>query len=402
MYILVFNAGSSSVKFTCFTGKGEDVLAEGMVERIGLAGTTLHYRPAGGPAQSREVDITSTSQAVAALTGCLVDEDTGCLESLAQVQAVGHRVVHGGDKISEPVVVNQWLKAVIREYFELAPLHNPPNLEGIEAAEAILPQAVHVAVFDTAFHSTIPPRAYLYALPVELCRRDKIRRYGFHGISHQYVSAAAAAHLGPEKAARLISCHLGNGCSMTAVRDGRSLDTSMGLTPLQGLVMGTRCGDLDPAIVLHLMEHKGLSPAQAGDLLNKKSGLLGLTGGASSDLRDIVPAMEAGDADAAVALEVFCYRIRKYIGAYAAALGGLDAVIFTAGIGENSPLVREMSLAGLEHLGLVLDRARNCQSGPGVREIQGEASPAKVLVIPTDEERAIAEQVRRVLATGGR
>lgn len=400
MYILVFNAGSSSVKFTCFGPHTYQVLAEGMVERIGLEGAMLHYQSSGGQKVRRAVKPTSTREAAADLARCLVEPGLGCLESLKQVQAVGHRVVHGGEKINQPVVINQWVKEVIREYFELAPLHNPPNLEGIEAAEAMFPQAVQVGVFDTAFHASIPAKAYLYALPLELYEQAKIRRYGFHGISCQYVSRAAAEYLGVEPARfNCITCHLGNGCSITAVRNGKSVDTSMGLTPLEGLVMGTRCGDLDPAIVLHLMEHRGLSLAETNALLNKQSGLLGLTGGRASDLRDIIAAREQGDAQADAAVEIFCYRLRKYIGAYTAVLGRVDAVVFTAGIGENSPLVRRLALEGLEGLGIRLDQARNQAPAQGIREIQSPEGAVKLLVAPTREENEIVGQVMSVLRT---
>ena len=400
MHILVFNAGSSSVKFTCFGPQPDHVLAEGMVERIGLEGTMLHYEPAGGEKIQQAVRLRTTGEAAEALARCLIDPSHGCLESLEQVQAVGHRVVHGGEKISQPVVINKWVKEVVREYFELAPLHNPPNLEAIEAAEAMFPQAVQVGVFDTAFHTSIPPEAYLYALPLELYQEAKIRRYGFHGISHQYVSRAAAQYLQMEPSRfNGIICHLGNGCSVTAVKGGQSLDTSMGLTPLEGLVMGTRCGDLDPAIVLHLMEHRGLSLQETNSLLNKQSGLLGLTGGKASDLRDIIQAGQQGDANARAAVQVFCYRLRKYIGAYSVALGRVDAVAFTAGIGENSSLIRRLVLQDMDILGIKLDDSRNQAAGKGIKEIHSGDSAVKLLVVPTQEEREILGQVLSVLQT---
>ena len=401
MYIIVVNAGSSSVKLTCYGPTADSVTAAGMVERIGLNGTLLHYRAGDREPIEKPINIRDTAEAVAALARYLVDPREGCLNSLEEVHAVGHRVVHGGEKLNQPMVIDTKVKEVIREYFDLAPLHNPPNLEGIEAAEAAFPRAVHVGIFDTAFHSTIPAHAFMYALPLDLYRENKIRRYGFHGISHQNVSLAAARFLGrsPEEL-NLITCHLGNGCSITAVQGGRSLDTSMGLTPLEGLVMGTRCGDLDPAIVLHLMEHNGLTLSQVTNILNKKSGLLGLTGGKLSDLRDIIDAMERGDAEARNALAVFCYRIRKYIGAYMAAMGWVDAVVFTAGIGENSPLVREKTLAGLTRLGITVDRDKNQARASEAREISSPDSLVKVLVVPTREEREIAGQVMAVLGAG--
>jgi len=400
MNIIVVNAGSSSVKLTCYGPTVDSVMATGMVERIGLSGTLLHFRAGDRGPLEKQVDIRNTAEAVATLARHLVDPRMGCLNSLEEIQAVGHRVVHGGEKLNEPMVIDAAVKEIIREYFDLAPLHNPPNLEGIEAAEAAFPEAVQVGIFDTAFHNTIPVHAFMYALPLELYGEDKIRRYGFHGISHQNVSRTAAEFLNRSPGnLNLITCHLGNGCSITAVKGGRSLDTSMGLTPLEGLVMGTRCGDLDPAIVLHLMEHKGLTLPQVKNILNKKSGLLGLSGGKLSDLRDIIVAMEQGDAAARNALEVFCYRIKKYVGAYMAAMGRVDAVVFTAGIGENSALVREKTLAGLEHLGIAIDPDRNQTPSSDTREISPPDSPVKVLVVPTREEREIAGQVMAVLGT---
>lgn len=398
MHLIIINAGSSSVKFTCFGPTVDSVMATGLVERIGQEGTLLHFQAQGREPVKKPTRLANTSEAVAALARHLVDPQLGCLDSLDQVHAVGHRVVHGGEKLNQPMVVDASVKEVIREYFELAPLHNPPNLEGIEAAEAAFPQAVQVGIFDTAFHSTIKAQAFMYALPLELYRQEKIRRYGFHGISHQNVSRAAAAFLAkkPEEL-NLITCHLGNGCSITAVAAGCSVDTSMGLTPLEGVVMGTRSGDLDPAIVLHLMEHQGLTLHQVRDLLNKQSGLLGLTGGKFSDLRDIIKAMDQGDEQARDAVDIFCYRIRKYIGAYTAAMGGVDAVVFTAGIGENSPLVREKTLAQMGRLGITIDPQKNQARSSQAREISTPDSLVKVLVVPTQEEQEIAGQVMAVL-----
>ena len=402
MNIIVVNAGSSSVKLTCYGPTVDSVMATGMVERIGLSGTLLHFKAGDLEPVRTPVNIQNTADAVSALARHLVDPPMGCLNSLEEIQAVGHRVVHGGERLNQPMVIDAAVKEIIREYFDLAPLHNPPNLEGIEAAEAAFPEAVQVGIFDTAFHSTIPAHAFMYALPLELYGEDKIRRYGFHGISHQNVSRATAEFLNqrPEDL-NLITCHLGNGCSITAVKGGHSLDTSMGLTPLEGLVMGTRCGDLDPAIVLHLMEHKGLTLPQVKNILNKKSGLLGLSGGKLSDLRDIIHAMEQGDDAAGNALEVFCYRIKKYVGAYMAAMGRVDAVVFTAGIGENSPLVREKTLSGLRQLGITVDHDKNQARSSKAREISSPDSQVKVLVVPTREEREIAGQVMAVLEAAG-
>ncbi len=325
MSILVVNAGSSSVKFTCFGDTPDKVLATGLVERIGLPDTQLHYR-GRGPAQHETVAIKDHGQAVAELAARLVGREGGVLESLAQVKAVGHRVVHGGENLTRPAVVDAWVKDEIGRAAALAPLHNVHHLAGIAAAEAVFPHAVQFGFFDTAFHSTIPPHAFLYALPWEYYRDHKIRRYGFHGISHQYVSRQAARHLGrPLEGLRLISCHLGNGCSVTAIKDGRSLDTSMGLTPLEGLVMGTRTGDMDPAVVVHLMERLGLDLTEVKAILNKKGGMLALGGIGSGDLRDIEAACQRGEERPCLALEVFCHRIKKYVGAYLAVLGGVTA-----------------------------------------------------------------------------
>ena len=300
--------------------------------------------------------------------------------------------------INSSVVDDDRVKRIVKECFELAPLHNPPNLEGIEACEDIFPGVPQVAVFDTAFHSTIPEHAYLYGLPYKLYKKDKIRRYGFHGTSHQYVSRTTASFLKrPLEKLKIISCHLGNGCSITAVDGGRSIDTSMGFTPLEGLMMGTRCGDLDPAIVFYLMEHKQLDPRQINDLLNKQSGLLGLAGIGSSDLRDIFQAAKSGNRQTDTAVGVFTYRIKKYIGAYAFALGGIDAIVFSAGIGENSPKIRQMVCRELEGLGIVMDIKKNVAENLTEREIQHNDSQVKILVIPTNEEKQIALQTLKVL-----
>ena len=396
--ILVINAGSSSVKFTCFAKAGQKVLAKGMVERIGQHSSRLHYSASGGRDHHREIPISDTAHAVQALAECLTDAGMGVLQSPAEVGAVGHRVVHGGERLIRPLVIDHEVKQVIRDYFDLAPLHNPPNLAGIEAAENAFPNAVQVGVFDTAFHSDLPSQAYLYALPLNIYHQSKIRRYGFHGISHGYVARRAAEFMGrPQVELNLITCHLGNGCSITAVKEGVSHDTSMGFTPLEGLVMGTRCGDLDPAIVLYLMEKKGFTLEQIKQLLNKKSGLLGLSGGLSGDMRDLTQALERDNDDAMLALQVFCYRIKKYIGAYYAAMGSIHGLVFTGGIGENSELVRRISLDGLQEMGLVLDENLNRSSDQKVRYIQSQDSKIKIMVVPTDEEKEIASQVRMVV-----
>jgi acetate kinase len=340
MTILVINAGSSSVKFTLFDRDGETVRASGIVERIGFDCTRLKYRGREGQTRDYLVPVADAHQAVGTILAALTHRDHGVIGSIQEIAAVGHRVVHGGEDLTHPTVIDDRVKSIILKCCRLAPLHNPPNLAGIEACERHISGAVQVAVFDTAFHATIPPHAFLYGLPRRFYAQDRIRRYGFHGISHKYVSEEAARFLGiAVDGLCMITCHLGNGCSMTAVKGGRSIDTSMGFTPLEGLVMGTRCGDIDPAAVLHLMEQNGHSPAEMNDLLNKQSGLLALAGIGSNDMRDIISAADRGSHEAALALDIFCYRIRKYIGAFAAAMGGLEVLIFTAGIGENSPEV---------------------------------------------------------------
>ena len=398
MYILIINAGSSSVKFTLFKKDDLKMVADGVVERIGLKGTKIHTKNAEGKRASKETHVADTRQAVGLIADLLTDKSNSDIQPGVDIAGIGHRVVHGGEMINSSVVVDDRVKQIVKDCFELAPLHNPPNLEGIEACEDIFPGIPQVAVFDTAFHTTLPEYAYLYGLPYTLYKEDKIRRYGFHGTSHQYVCRTAANFLNkPLEELKIISCHLGNGCSITAVDGGRSIDTSMGFTPLEGLIMGTRCGDLDPAIVFYLMEHKQLDPRQINDLLNKQSGLLGLAGIGSSDLRDIFEASESGNRQTDTAIGVFTYRIKKYIGAYTFALGGIDAVVFTAGIGENSPAIREKVCRGLEGLGIVMDTKKNVAGNLVEREIQHNDSRVKILVIPTNEEKQIALQTLELL-----
>lgn len=401
MKLLVINAGSSSVKFTLFQMHAQEVLANGMVERIGLGGTRLTYENWRGSNIGAEAAVTDTAQAVGLITTLLTDKRDGVLKSIEEIAAVGHRVVHGGEKMTSPVVIDPEVKSIIRECFELAPLHNPPNMEGIEACEAYLPQATQVAVFDTAFHTTIPEEAFLYGLPYRFYREYQIRRYGFHGISHNYVAHEAARFCKqPIEQLKIITCHLGNGSSMTAVRHGKSVDTSMGFTPLEGLIMGTRCGDLDPAIVPFLMGRKQIEPQEIDHILNSESGLLGLAEIGSSDMRDVLAARAEGNRQADRALRAFCYRIKKYLGAYAAAMNGLDVLVFTAGIGEHCPIVRRLVCDGLESLnslGIVLDAKKNEDHASLPAAIHAEHSAVKILVIATNEEKEIAQAVMRVL-----
>jgi len=389
MKILVINSGSSSIKCTLFLMPERAVLANCHVERIGEGDPTVSL-------MSRDVSFTrpcaagNHKQGLEVVIQTLRESGEQALVSLDEIEAVGHRIVHGGEKVSQSMEVNEAVIDIIRENFPLAPLHNPPNLDGLEAALEKLPGRLQVAVFDTAFHRSLPPRAFLYALPYELYEQHHVRRYGFHGTSHAYVSARAAEILSvPREQCNLITLHLGNGCSATAVRNGRSVDTSMGMTPLEGLVMGTRCGDIDPALSYFLSEELDMTPAQVYDLFNRRSGLLGLSGRAN-DMREIIQKAEKGNPRAQKALDLFCYRAKKYIGAYRAVLGKVDAVVFTAGIGENSPTVRRLVCEGLDSMGLHLDRMRN-ETAVGEEAIISAAdSPTAILVVPTDEELKIA------------
>lgn len=402
MNVLVINAGSSSVKFTCMKSDDFTVLAGGLVERIGLPGTFFTYKRPGAEALRVETEITNMNQAVSLITSYLTHEVAGVMSSLSEVTAVGHRIVHGGERISASVLIDDGVKAVIRECFPLAPLHNPPNLAGVKACEQVLPGVPQVGVFDTAFHTTMPSRAYLYGLPIDLYCTDGVRRYGFHGTSHKYVSHEAARFLGRDiRDLKLITCHLGNGCSISAVDGGRCVDTSMGFTPLEGLMMGTRCGDIDPAIIFFLMDRRNMNAVEVNEMLNKKSGILGLAGIGSSDLRDVEKKILEGHEQAERGLDAFCYRIRKYIGSYLAAMGGVDGIVFTAGIGENSATVRARISAGMEGLGIVLDPAKNRALNGSEGEIHKAESRVKILIIPTNEELEIARETLAVLRGNG-
>lgn len=403
MHILIINAGSSSVKFTLFSRDGLRQLADGMVERIGLSDTTVHYQNSAGARCSRKHPVADAREAVGLIADMLMDSAVGVIHAKAQVVAIGHRVVHGGEYVKDAALIDAHLIGIVRSCFDLAPLHNSPNLKGIEACQAIFPGIPQVAVFDTAFHATLPAHAYLYGLPYDYYRNAKIRRYGFHGTSHRYVSRKAADLLGqPVSSLKLVTCHLGNGCSVAAVCQGRSVDTSMGLTPLEGLIMGTRCGDLDPAIVFHLMRTQGMDAEQVSTLLNQESGIKGLADIGSGDFRDVVQAMEAGNRQARTAIDAYAYRVKKYIGAYAFAMGGIDAVVFTAGVGENSALVRQLICEGLAPMGIVLDSDKNAAGNRTCGFIHADRSRVGLLVVPTDEARAIALQTVDLLSSGAR
>lgn len=397
--VLVVNSGSSSMKYQLVDVAAGASLASGLIERIGQPEGHARHRgegDGGDGGSTWEADDAIPDHEAAFRIMLQGFETHG--PSLAQHPpvAVGHRVVQGGARFFEPTVITELVKINIDELSVLAPLHNPANLAGIVAAERAFPDVPHVAVFDTAFHQTMPPAAYTYAIDRELAARHRVRRYGFHGTSHRFVSRAAAEFLGrPVEDLRMIVLHLGNGASACAVAGGRSIDTSMGMTPLEGLVMGTRSGDVDPAVLLHLQRRAGLDVDAVDDLLNKRSGILGL--GGHGDMRDLVAAAESGDVDAELALEVYTHRVRSYVGAYAAQLGRVDAIVFTAGVGENAAVVRERSLAGLEGFGVHLDRARNHERGSGARRISTDASRTAVLVVPTNEELEIARQALAVV-----
>ena len=397
MKVLVINCGSSSLKYQLIDMATEESLAQGLVERIGIEGSVLTQKVEGKDKYIVKEQMKDHKDAIRLVLAALVDENNGVIKSMDEISAVGHRVVHGGEKYKESVVINDEVKANIEECFKLAPLHNPANMIGIKACEELMPNTPMVAVFDTAFHGTMPEDAYLYALPYELYEKHGIRKYGFHGTSHKYVSQTCAEVMGRDiKDLKIITCHLGNGASLCAVKNGVSVDTSMGFTPLEGLAMGTRCGNIDPAIVTFLMKEEGLSVDEVNDLLNKKSGVLGISG-ISSDFRDIEDAaFNKDDRRAKLALKIFEYKIITTIGAYAAAMGGVDAIVFTAGVGENGPETREKCLEGLEFLGVEIDREANNVRGK-VREISKAGCKVKAFVIPTNEELVIARDTLELI-----
>ena len=385
--VLVINSGSSSLKYQLIDPETGEWAAKGLVERIGENGSELHHHVREGAVVDREVPLPDHAAALALVLDQLRAEGT----DLDALVAVGHRVVHGGSAFRRPVVVTDEVIDVIEQMSPLAPLHNPAGLLGIRVMRDLLPDVPQVAVFDTAFHATMPPEAYTYAIPVDVARVQQIRRYGFHGSSYAYVTRRAAAFLGvPEDRVNLIICHLGNGASMAAVRDGRSIDTTMGMTPLEGLVMGTRSGDIDPGVLFHLMDHAGMTPAEVDRMLNKGSGLKGLAG--HQDMREVRARADAGDQEARLALDVYAYRIRAYIGAYLALLPRLDALVFTAGIGENDVELRREVCEPLGHLGLHLDATRNQADQRGTRAIDDGTGATRILVVPTNEEAEIARE----------
>lgn len=397
MNIFVINSGSSSIKYELIEMPSEKVICNGIVERIGKEDADIIYKTfkEGEEQRKKEVmKIAGHADGLKKVAALLTDKTIGVIKDPSEIHIVGHRVVHGGETFSATTIITPQVKEKIKKLFSLATLHNPPNYLGIEVTEKLFPGATQVAVFDTAFHHTIPPEAYRYAIPSKFYYEDGIRVYGFHGTSHKYVSGKAIDYL--KKAdSKIITVHLGNGCSMTAVRDGKSIDTSMGFGPMNGLIMGTRAGDIDQSVIFYLVEQLGYNGEQVKDMLNYESGMKGLTG--YNDMRDITGKIEAGDKEALLAYHMYAYRIRKYIGAYTAVLDGLDAVVFTGGIGENDQLMRKMSCSNLEYLGLYFNEERNIRPSKALREINTEASPVKILVIPTNEELEIAMQCYQLL-----
>lgn len=387
--ILVINSGSSSLKFQLIEMPAEKVLASGLVERIGQESGKLHYNSEGF-STSEEMEIKDHSVGLRKVTDLLMDPEKGVINNSEEIPAIGHRVVHGGDAFSDTIIIDGKVKEKIKELFSLAPLHNPPNLKGIEVAEKVFPNAKQVAVFDTAFHQGIPSKAKRYAIPNSFYEEHHIQVYGFHGTSHKYVSEKAIERLEKQNS-KIISVHLGNGCSITAVKDGKSVDHSLGFGPVNGLIMGTRSGDIDQSVIFFMIEQLGYSAKEVSDLLHHKSGMLGLTG--YSDLRDIESEAENGNRDCQLALEMNAYRIKKYIGAYTAAMNGLDALIFTAGIGENSDVLRGMVCRDMEYLGIEIDGEKNKKRSKENRSISSSNSKVEVYVIPTNEELEIAKQV---------
>lgn len=392
MNILVINCGSSSLKFQLINAQSEQLIAKGICERIGMDGSSMTYSPADGEKQETAAPMKDHTAAIRLVLNALTDDKTGVVKSLDQIGAVGHRIVHGGESFAKSTVITDEVLKAIEECNDLAPLHNPANLIGINACRELMPQTPMVAVFDTAFHQTMPEEAYLYGLPYHYYEDYRVRRYGFHGTSHSYVSHRAAAMLGRAyEDLKIIVCHLGNGASISAVKEGKCVDTSMGLTPLEGLIMGTRSGDIDPAIIEFLCNKENKSVHEILNVLNKESGVLGLSEGFSSDFRDLEKGYRAGEAPSIRAMKAFAYRVAKYIGAYTAAMNGVDVICFTAGIGENNPFIRNMICSYLGYLAITIDREANEKRGQEM-EISTFDSRTRVLVIPTNEELAIARE----------
>ena len=391
--ILVINAGSSSIKYQLIDMETEDLKAKGLVERIGIDGSAITHTTIGKEKIKTVKPMADHGEAMLEVIKALTDEETGAVKSMDEIQAIGHRVLHGGEKFTQPSLVNEEVLEGIREYIELGPLHNPANIKGIETCMELIPGKPNVAVFDTAFHQTMPEHAYLYGIPYEAYKDHKIRKYGFHGTSHRFVAMQVEKILG-RKDLRIVTCHLGNGSSLAAVKDGKCIDTTMGLTPLEGLMMGTRSGDIDPAAIPYLMHKYNMTAEETVTYLNKKCGVLGVSG-VSSDFRDLEAAAEEGNEKAQLALDMFCYRIKKYIGAYAAAMGGLDVIAFAGGIGENDNIVRKAVLTDMEFLGVDFNEAANNVRGDA--DLTGPNSKVKILVVSTNEELMIARETKSLV-----
>lgn len=397
MKILVINTGSSSLKYQLIQTEDETVLAKGLCDRIGLDHSFIKHTNKGNAPIVLEEDLSNHKKAVKRVIELLINPKNGVIKDASEISAVGHRVVHGGEKFHDSVKIDEEVLKAINECSELAPLHNPPNIVGIEACKNIMPSTPMVAVFDTAFHQTMPQHAFLYALPYEMYEKYKVRKYGFHGTSHKYVAQRAAKMLGkPFESVNIISCHLGNGASVCAIKNGKSIETSMGFTPLAGLAMGTRSGTIDPAVICYLMEKEKMNLHQINDFLNKKSGVLGISG-VSSDFRDLDAAVEEGNERAKLAIDIFCYRVKKYIGEYIAVLGSADAIVFTAGIGENNPAIRKRVTDNMEFLGIKIDDKIQQNIMGMEADISAIDSKVKIFVIPTNEELAIARETAKLL-----
>jgi acetate kinase len=398
MNILVLNCGSSSIKYQLFNISSQELLAKGVVEKVGLKGSFLKHEKLNGDKVRLEGEVLDHQIGIEYILGVLISQEHGCIESLQEINAIGHRMVHGGERFQASCLINEDTIRDFKACIPLAPLHNPANLKGVFAMQHLLPAVPQVAVFDTAFHQTMPARAYMYAIPYSLYKKYGIRRYGFHGTSHYYVARRACEILGvPMDSMKIVTCHLGNGSSMAAIKNGKSIDTSMGLTPVEGLIMGTRSGDMDLGVFTFIMEKEELNISVANTLVNKHSGMLGVTG-VSSDMREIEKEADAGNERAILGLDMFRYRIKKYIGSYAAALGGIDLLIFTGGIGENDPVTRQICCSDMEFLGIEFDQEKNA----GVRSkevtLSKPSSRVKVMTIPTNEELVIAEHTHRIVA----
>ena len=395
MIVFVINCGSSSLKYQLIDMKNENVMAKGLIERIGMDGSVLKHTPANANTIDISTEIPDHKVAIQLVIEALLDENHGVIKKMSEINAVGHRVVHGGERFTDSMLITTDVIKGIEACCEIAPLHNPPNLHGILACMELLPEVPQVAVFDTAFHQTMPKTAFLYGLPYEMYVKYGLRRYGFHGTSHRYVAQKAAEMMGEHMSdLRIITCHLGNGASLTAIKYGRSVDTSMGYTPLEGLIMGTRSGEIDPAIIPFLMEKENMDAMQIDNFLNRRSGILGISG-LSSDFRDLEAAANNGDERSQLAIDIFAYKVKKYIGGYVAAMGGVDAIVFTAGLGENSPFMREKICNGLEYLGTRIDPELNKIRGKA-REVSIKRARTKIFVIPTNEELVIARDTKRI------